>query len=349
MAFRVLFLHFCFVALIGVVSSILTAILIRRLRVLDIPNERSSHSVPTPRGGGLAIVVGFLLGISMIQLIGDTVPLRSNYFRVFLFSLLLLAGVSLYDDIRNRGLRVKLGAQFVSILLVMAAGNVIDLMHLPWVGELRTLYLLYPLTLLWLLGLTNAYNFMDGLDGIAASTSVVASGFFSYIAFQEGSHFVYLVSLTLGAATLGFLAFNWPPAKIFMGDVGSAFLGFAFATLAIVAARYDLGHTSLFVMPLLLFHFIFDSTFTFLRRLLHGDNVFQGHRTHLYQLMNRMGYSHRAVTLIYAGLAMIQGFTAIWMLRLAGEQRLLAFLPFAVTYLLAGIFITTRARKAEML
>jgi UDP-GlcNAc:undecaprenyl-phosphate GlcNAc-1-phosphate transferase len=190
---------------------------------------------------------------------------------------------------------------------------------------------------------------MDGLDGIAASTAVVASGFFSYIAFQEGSHFVYLVSLTLGAATLGFLAFNWPPAKIFMGDVGSAFLGFAFATLAIVAARYDLGHTSLFVMPLLLFHFIFDSTFTFLRRLMHGDNVFAGHRTHLYQLVNRMGYSHRTVTLIYAGLAMIQGFAAIWMLRLAGEQRLLAFLPFAVTYLLAGMLITTRARKAEML
>lgn len=349
MVLRVFVLHLVFAAFIGGISSLLTAILIRRLRIFDIPNERSSHSLPTPRGGGLAIAVGFLIGVSLIQTIGTTVPLRSQYFWGFLFSLLLIAAVSFYDDIKHRGLKVKLGTQLVSILVVMAAGNVIDVVRLPWFGEVQAFIVLYPLTLVWILGLTNAYNFMDGLDGMAASTAVVASGFFSYIAFREGSHFAYLVSLTLGAATSGFLVFNWPPAKIFMGDVGSTFLGFAFATLAIVAARYDHGHTSLFVMPLLLFHFIFDSIFTFIRRLMNGDNVFQGHRTHLYQLMNRLGYSHKAVTLIYAGMAVIQGIAAIWLVSIPGEQRLLVFLPFAASYLLIGSHILRQARRKGLL
>lgn len=346
---RVFVLHLVFAAFIGGISSLLTAILIRRLRIFDIPNERSSHSSPTPRGGGLAIVVGFLIGVSLIQIIGTTVPIRSQYFWGFMFSLFLIAGVSFYDDIQHRGFKVKLGTQLVSILIVMAAGNVIDVIRLPWLGEVQAFIVLYPLTLVWLLGLTNAYNFMDGLDGMAASTAVVASVFFSYIAFREGSHFAYLVSLALGAATMGFLVFNWSPAKIFMGDVGSTFLGFAFATLAIVAARYDHSHTSLFVMPLLLFHFIFDSIFTLIRRLGNGDNVFQGHRTHLYQLMNRLGYSHKAVASIYAGLAVSQGLAAIWMVGLPGEQRLLVFLPFAVGYFLIGTRILARARREGLL
>lgn len=342
-------LHLLFATLIGGVSTVLTAILIHRLRILDIPNERSSHSVPVPRGGGLAIAAGFLVGVFLIQIFGNIVPLRSSYFWGFLFSLLLIVGVSFYDDIQHRGLKVKLGTQLVSIVIVMVAGNVIDILHLPWIGEVRASPVLYPLTLVWLLGLTNAYNFMDGLDGMAGATAVIVSAFFSYIAFHEGSHFAYLISLVLCMATLGFLFFNWAPAKIFMGDVGSAFLGFTFATLAIVAARYDLGHTSLFVMPLLLFHFIFDSIFTFIRRLLDGDNVFQAHRTHLYQLMNRMGYSHKAVALIYAGLAAIQGLAAIWMVSISGEQRLLVFFPFAIGYTLAGTKILARAQRAQLL
>ena len=349
MALQAFILHLVFAAFISGISSLLTAILIRRLRVFDIPNERSSHSFPTPRGGGLAIVVGFLIGVLLIQIIGTAVPIRSQYFWGFMFSLFLIAGVSFYDDIQHRGIKVKLVTQLVSILIVMAAGNVIDVVRLPWLGEVQAFIVLYPLTLVWLLGLTNAYNFMDGLDGMAASTAVVACGFFSYIAFREGSHFAYLVSLVLGAATLGFLVFNWSPAKIFMGDVGSTFLGFSFATLAIVAARYDHGHTSLFVMPLLLFHFIFDSIFTLVRRLRNGDDVFQGHRTHLYQLMNRLGYSHKAVALIYAGLAAVQGVAAIWMVGIPGEQRLLVFLPFAVVYFLVGTLILARARREGLL
>lgn len=349
MEFRAFIAHLAFAVFIGGISALLTAILIRRLRIFDIPNERSSHAFPVPRGGGLAIAASFLLGVSLIQIFGSTVPLRSSYFWGFLFSLILIASVSFYDDIQHVNNKMKLATQLVSIVIAIAAGNVIDVLNLPWLGKVQGPLVLYPLTLLWLLGLTNSYNFMDGLDGMAAATAVVVSAFFSYIAFQEGSHFVYLVTLLLGAATLGFLVFNWAPAKIFMGDVGSSFLGFSFANLAIVAARHDLGHTSMFVMPLLFFHFIFDSIFTFIRRLINGDNVFQAHRTHLYQLLNRLGYSHKAVTLIYAGLAVIQGIAAIWMVGLPGEQRLLVFLPFAVSYFLIGARVLALARNAGLI
>lgn len=349
MGLRSFLLHLVFAAFIGSISTMFTAILVSRLRVFDIPNERSSHSVPVPRGGGLAIVAGFLIGVSLIQFFGKTVPLRSEYFGGFLFSLLLIAGVSLYDDIQHRSIKVKFLTQLASIFVAMAAGNFIDVIYLPWIGEVKALMVMLPFSLLWLLGLTNTYNFMDGLDGMAGATAVVVSGFFSYIAFQEGSHFVYLISLVLCMATLGFLFFNWAPARIFMGDVGSTFLGFTFATLAIIAARHDLGHTSFFVMPLLLFHFIFDSIFTFVRRLSNGDNVFQAHRTHLYQLMNLLGYSHKAVALIYAGFAVIQGLAAIWMISLPGEQRLFIFLPFVIAYFYLGIRVLIHARHIGLL
>jgi len=185
----------------------------------------------------------------------------------------------------------------------MLAGIVIDVLHLPLLGLVELGWWAYPLTLLWAFGLTNAYNFIDGLDGLAAGTAVIAAAFLAYISFQQGSHFIYLASLTLAAAALGFLIFNLPVAKIFMGDVGSTFLGLVFAVMAVIAARYDHSHTSLFVVPLLLLHFIFDTTFTFLRRLFAGEQVFMAHRTHLYQLLNRMGLSHGKVTAIYLALA----------------------------------------------
>jgi len=344
-----LFQHAAFAAVIAGFSAVFTALLVRHLRILDIPNERSSHSLPTPRGGGLAIVGGFLLGISLTYLVGDVAPIKTVYCAGFLSALLLIAAVSLYDDFRTRGVSIKLATQLIAIGIVMATGIVIDELHLPWLGPTSLGWLTYPLTLLWILGLTNAYNFMDGLDGIAASSAAIAGAFFSCIAFQQGSQFIYLASLALCAASSGFLFFNWPPAKIFMGDVGSTFLGFAFAVLAIMAARYDRSHTSLFVVPLLLFHFIFDTVFTFSRRFLRGDNVLQAHRTHLYQLLNRSGCSHRTVTLAYSAMAVAQGLGAIWMVNIPGNQRMLVFLPFLLLHMAYAICVIRLARRHGLL
>lgn len=341
--------HLAFAGVIFGVSAATTWILLRHLNIFDIPNERSSHGKATLRGGGCAIVLSFLLGISLIHGIGDAAPIYTTYFLGFLVASFVTAAISLYDDIYRCSFKMKLGGQLLSIGIAMAAGIVIDEAHLPWIGFIKWGWWAYPLTFLWILGLTNAYNFIDGLDGIATSSAVIAAAFLSLISFQQGSLFIYLASLTLCAASLGFLVFNLPPAKIFMGDVGSTFLGLVFAVMAIIAARYDHSHTSLFVVPLLLFHFIFDTTFTFFRRLFSGEHVFQAHRTHLYQLMNRFGLSHGKVTAIYSGLALLQGICAIKMVRIEGDWRLLMFLPFLAAYSVAAFMLVRKARRHQFI
>jgi len=343
------FRHLLFAAVIFGISAIITYLMVRRLRVMDVPNERSSHLQPTPRGGGVAMVIAFLIGIIFIHFIGDRSPIYSLYFGGFLAAAFIIAAISFYDDMKHCPFRVKLTGQLLAIIVAMLSGIVIDVMHLPWWGLVELGGWAYPLTLLWVFGLTNAYNFIDGLDGLAAGTAVIAAVFLSYISFQQGSHFIYLASLTLAAAALGFLIFNLPVAKIFMGDVGSTFLGLVFAVMAVIAARYDHSHTSLFVVPLLLFHFIFDTTFTFLRRLLAGEQVFMAHRSHLYQLINRMGLSHGKVTAIYSALAVLQGIAAVFMVEAAGEVRVMMFVPFLAAYSVAAYRIVTQARRRQLI
>ena len=344
-----LFLHFAFAASIAALSAVVTAVLIRYLRILDLPNERSSHSRPTPRGGGIAIVCGFLVGISLIHLIGDVTPIKTRYFMGFLVSAFVIAGMSIYDDFRPRSATVKLAAQLCAIAIAIAAGIVIDELHLPGMHVVGPGWWGYVLTLLWILGLTNAYNFMDGLDGLAAGTAAIASGFLSVISFDQGSHFIYLASMVLCAASIGFLVFNISPARIFMGDVGSTFLGFSFAVMAVIAARYDLSHTSLFVVPLLVFHFIFDSVFTFLRRLSRGDSVMGAHKTHLYQLLNQLGYSHGRVTLLYTGMAVCQGVAAILMVHIPGDKRIWVFVPFILFDAVYAYWLLGLAKRRHLI
>ena len=342
-------LHILFGCAIAGLSAFVTFMLSRHLKSFDIPNERSSHTKITPRGGGVAIVTAFLVGISLIHLVGDKTPIYPPYFFGFLFSSFVIGALSFYDDFHTVSFKVKLGGQIIAVIVGLAAGIVIDRIHLPDLGEVSLGAWAYPLTFLWILGLTNAYNFIDGLDGLAASTAVIAALFFAYISFQQGSHFIYLASLTLAGASFGFLGFNWSPSKIFMGDVGSTFLGFSFAVMAVIAARYDYSHTSFFVVPLLLFHFIFDTVFTFFRRLLAHEHVFTAHRSHLYQLLNRLGYSHQQVTLIYSALAACQGVAAVWMVTSSGPERGYIFLPFLMGYGLCAKLIISRAKREGMI
>ncbi len=345
MSLPVLANHIFFVAAIAAFSAILTWVLIRHLRILDVPNDRSSHTSPTPRGGGIAIVSGFLAGVTLIYLYGDSAPIRTDTFKGFLSSLILIAIVSFYDDFKTLRFAEKLGAQIFAIGICMITGSVVD------AGQLTRpeAVWLYPLTLLWILGLTNAYNFMDGLDGMAAGTAVIVSTFFSFIAHQQGNLFISQAALSICASSFGFMIFNWPPAKIFMGDVGSTFLGFSFAVLTLIAARNDPASIPLLVMPCLLLHFIFDTVFTFGRRLLSGENIFQAHRSHLYQLLNRLGLSHKQVGLIYACLAVAQGLGAIWLANASAESRIWIFLPFLLAYSTAAFRIIALSKQRGLI
>lgn len=320
--------HAAFGMVLMLLAALVTWVLVHRVRIIDTPNERSSHKRPTPKSGGLAVAVTFFVGMIGLYLLADTVELVEPYFLGFFVSCAVLVVVSLWDDMKNMGFRAKLLTQVACAGLVLGFGIVLDAVPVPFGGVMHLGALGYAMTLAWLVAMTNAFNFMDGLDGLAGGTATLAAALFGLITLLEGSHFVYLTSWVLVGACLGFLLFNFPPARIFMGDVGSQFLGFAFAALAIIAMRYDHSHTSFLVMPLLFLHFLWDTAFTIVRRWLAGENIAQAHRSHLYQLFNRLGFSHREVTLYHYVVTLAQGLGALALIRIPGEARLLVFVPF---------------------
>jgi UDP-N-acetylmuramyl pentapeptide phosphotransferase/UDP-N-acetylglucosamine-1-phosphate transferase len=291
--------------------------------MLDIPNNRSSHLRPTPRGGGLAIAVVTLGGWLALG-----VTRRVELWPALLaypIGAALIAGVSWIDDLRSLSNRVRFATHSLAAMLAIWSYGYWHTVRLPLVGDLG-LGLFGPLlSFFWIVSLTNAYNFMDGIDGIAGSQAVVAGLGWAMLGWIAEQPMVGALGLLVASSSLGFLGHNWPPARIFMGDVGSAFLGYTLAVLPFVfgALPHTRGEwTELPIASILLvWPFVFDTTFTLLRRLSRGENVFAAHRSHLYQRLNIIGYGHRFVTLIYIGLAIIGAILALcWSLGIRGSS-----------------------------
>ena len=265
-------------------------------RLIDIPNLRSSHTIPTPRGGGLAIVLVTLAGCAVFaQVTGE---LAALWFVLYVTGAAIIAGISLLDDLHGLSSLARLAVH-------VAVATAVVLWSEPWtsgsLGAVAPPAIVAAGLVIWIVGLTNAYNFMDGIDGIAGVQTVVASLGWYVLGMLAGMPHVALLGVLLGASALGFLAHNWPPAKIFMGDVGSAFVGFSLAYLAVEAGKQD--PFLLVAGVLLVWPFVADAAFTFFRRLLRRENVLTAHRSHLYQRLVISGWSHRNVTLLYGGLA----------------------------------------------
>jgi UDP-N-acetylmuramyl pentapeptide phosphotransferase/UDP-N-acetylglucosamine-1-phosphate transferase len=276
-------------------------------KLLDIPNDRSSHSTPTPKGGGLAIVFVTLTGMIAVRLFGPVLEWRILV--VYLPSSILISAVSLIDDLRSISNRIRFAVHCLGALLFLAGLGYWEIIGFGALGHVHLGLLGLPITFLWIVGLTNAYNFMDGIDGIAGAQGLIAGLGWCVIGLMGGGPLVSILGLLLGTTCLGFLFHNWPPARIFMGDVGSAFLGYTFACLAVIGSRNDpiYGLAGIF----LVWPFVFDSIFTFFRRWRNHENVFTPHRSHLYQRLVISGFSHRTVTLIYTGLCSLGFFLTI--------------------------------------
>ena len=340
--------HIIFAVLLFGISLVLT-LGARSLRILDLPNARSSHTAPTPRTGGLAIVATCVIGFGVIYFKSDDARILDPYLLGFGFASLGMALVGLLDDFGRYNFTLKLVAQIVAALILVAFGIVIRRLSLPFVGDVQLGLLAYPITIVWLVGMTNTFNFMDGLNGLAAGTGVICAVFFGIITFIEGSYFVYIFCYILIAACLGFLCFNFPKGRIFMGDVGSQFLGFVFAAIAIIASEYDSSRTTFMVMPLLFLIFIYDVTFTFLRRLVRREDVTQSHRVHLYQLLSRVwNGNHTRVTLFHYLVAFAQGLGAIVMISLDPPYKAYVFLPFLGFLVVYTVIVIRRAKRSDL-
>jgi len=298
-----------------------------RGNVIDIPNQRSSHTQPTPRGGGLAIdAVVLLAWIGYILL---RLPSQEWTPRLVLAGgAILIALVSWLDDLYSLSNSIRFAAHILAAIAVMCFMRSWKDIELPLLGPVPLQSaLLYPLTLLWIVGLTSAYNFMDGIDGIAGLQAVAAGLSWSVLAWQSGRIDIAVLSLLIAGGAIGFLGHNWPPARIFMGDVGSTVLGFSFAVIPLL---FNSGSTRVDPLTAILpvWPFVFDTTFTFFRRLGRGENVFASHRSHLYQRLTIAGWSHRTVSLLYFALALAGAALAwVWNNRLPVAPAVLLALP----------------------
>ena len=260
--------------------------------VLDLPNARSSHERPTPRGGGLAVVAAFLLALGWLRADGalslaDWAGLGGGS--------LILAAAGFADDHRplSAGLRMALHLFAAAwALCLLGRGLSVDFglfrLHQPW--------LIYPLGAMVIVWSVNLFNFMDGIDGIAGSQAVfVACGTTLWLAAAGATPGWVLAALALAAASGGFLTRNWPPAKIFMGDAGSGFLGFALAALMIGGVAHF--GASPWPWLILIGAFFVDATYTLFHRLRRGVRLAEAHRSHAYQILSRRWGGHRPVTL----------------------------------------------------
>jgi len=346
MAFSVLATHLQFAfSLFGV--SIVLAYLILRLGILDKPNHRSSHSRPTPSIGGISIVGTFAVGLCVIWVISDNARLSTLYMLGFGVAVTIIALVGLIDDLGYFGSFVfKLGAQVIAALFLVAFGIVLERLSLPLVGRIELGWWGYLVTVVWIIGLTNIFNFMDGLNGLAGGTAVIAAVFLCVITYIEGSFFVYIVCYVIAAGAGGFLVFNFPRARLFMGDVGSQFVGFTFAALAIIASEIDMSRTSFLMVPLLFFNFIFDTIFTFCRRAYRREKVTEAHRGHLYQLLNQLGWSHVRVSCFHFAMTIMQGVAALLLIGDGPIDRGMIFIPFLILYsIYAYVVLSIAARR----
>ncbi len=281
-----------------------------RKAILSLPNIRSLHDRPMPHGGGLAIVIITLTALFLYAALIE--GWSWQVLLAYLIGAVIVAVVSWLDDLRTLPVVIRLVAHSVAALCVILGVGAWKVVGFPFGGNLDLGWLGPVVTFVWIVGLTNAYNFMDGIDGIAGSQAVIAGIGWAILGWLGDQQLVSVLGLLMAATSLGFLGHNWPPARIFMGDVGSAFLGYTLAVLAVIAGS---GETRMPIAgALLVWPFIFDTAFTFIRRLLRRENVVSAHRSHLYQRLIIAGRSHRFVTSLYILLA-ISGvaLAIVWM------------------------------------
>ena len=286
------------------ILSYLFVCLIRRYaerrQIIDHPNERSSHFTPTPRGGGLGIVI-LVIGTGL-WVINETELINAL---IYLICGLVIAWLGWRDDLHSLSTRVRFAVQGLVAAVSIYGLGYFKSVTIPLFGELGLGIVGVVITFLWIIGLTNAYNFMDGIDGMAGGVAFAGGLGWMLLATNAHSPFAFWLALAIAASSLGFLGHNWSPAKIFMGDTASTFLGYTFAVLPLLSS--DESGDALMLGTLLMWTFIMDAGVTFIRRALRRENIFAAHRTHLYQRLVSGGYSHASISTLYISLTLLAG------------------------------------------
>jgi UDP-N-acetylmuramyl pentapeptide phosphotransferase/UDP-N-acetylglucosamine-1-phosphate transferase len=287
-------------------SSALVPLLVRFAagrRILDMPNLRSSHEVPTPRLGGIAIVCGCWLGVAAGAAVYGTELSRTLWPLLVAATVVALAGLA--DDLRGLHLGPRAAAQALAAAVLLLSYPPPMLAQLD--GAAR--YALLALGVFWVVGLVNAFNFMDGIDGIVGGVALVSLAF---VAVLVGGYGVFFA---LAGGVAGFLLWNVNPASIFLGDVGSYFVGFVLAAGVLYLPVPEAGAwLGVVVCAAIFAPFLLDTTYTLLSRLRAGKNVLSAHREHIYQRISPTTGMHRRTSALYYGASVVAGLAALMML-----------------------------------
>ncbi|BBN98206.1 glycosyltransferase family 4 protein [Sporolactobacillus terrae] len=291
----------CFLAAVALTP--LVRKLAIRIGATDLPNARKVHKKLMPRMGGLAIYLAFLIGIFIMW------PDSSFTLPLIIGSVIIII-TGILDDMYSLSPRVKMVAHFFAALVIVQSGISVTFINLPFNGVLHLYWLSVPLTLLWIMGITNAINLIDGLDGLAVGVSSIVLMTIAGLALTEGNVFVFTVSTILLGSTLGFLPYNFHPAKIFMGDTGSYFLGYVISVLALLGFK-NVTLFSLVVPIILLAVPISDTLFAIVRRLVNKKPLTAPDKSHLHHCLLRYGFSQRQTVVLIYGMSAMFALAAI--------------------------------------
>ena len=334
---QVLFMIFAFI--VSFAFTFATTPLVRRfafkIGAIDIPKDnRRMHKKPTPRIGGLAIIFGFTVATLCFAQ-----PSRQLYGTLAGAAIIAVMGV--IDDCKNLPAKLKFVIQIIAALVVVFAGDIkIDVFTNPnflsdnpyWV---LPEWLSVTLTVIWIVFITNAVKFIDGLDGLAAGVSAIMSISLVFISIRVGEYSIAILGIALMGSCFGFLPFNFNPAKIFMGDTGSEFLGFMLATLSIQGVFKSYAVIS-FAVPLLILGLpLFDALFAMIRRILRGQSPMTADRGHLHHRLVDMGFSQKQTVFILYAISGVLGITAV-LLAESGVLRALLLVICVLILLLIG-------------
>lgn len=327
----------CFFIAIIFIAAVLT-FAIRQYAIknslLDIPNQRSSHDQPIPRGGGLAIV---LIVLAVVAMTGLFDQLSQNKTIALLGGGGLVALIGWIDDHKHISATLRMIVHFLAAIWTvywLGGFNEVDLgfmmMRLGWIGSVLAI-----LGMVWLI---NLYNFMDGADGFASIQTIAVGSFVIFLFLSAGNAGLVLITLAMVAATTGFLLWNWSPAKIFMGDVGSSFLGYFIASLAMMGEKN--GSAPMLIWAILLAPFFWDATLTLIRRVLAGEKWYEAHCSHVYQQYLQQGNSHGKLALWFC----VINVTILWPAALVAwnYQLLMSVIALIASALTIGLWLTMK-------
>ncbi|WP_062354089.1 glycosyltransferase family 4 protein [Bacillus kwashiorkori] len=307
---------------------------------MDKPNERKVHQHAVPLLGGLVIYISFLIGMLLFK------PTHPGLSAILLGGFIILI-VGIIDDKYTISPGAKMLGQFLAATVIIFYGGIdVDFINLPLGGVLEFGYLTIPITYLWIIGVTNAINLIDGLDGLSAGVSAIALIAMSGMAFIMADYFVLTVGLILVGSILGFLPYNFHPAKIFMGDTGALFLGFMVSVLSMLGFK-NITFIS-FVVPILILGVpLSDTFFAIVRRIVNRRPISAPDKSHLHHCLLKLGFNHRqTVILIYSISAMFAMFAFIFsMTTVWGSIFLIAIILLSLELMIEKIGLINQQYK----